>query len=44
MSRAKINKKLVFNEKGSFYFAENPNSNRWSNYTIGKYPTVLKDN
>jgi hypothetical protein len=28
MSRAKINKKLVFNEKGSFYFAENPNSNR----------------
>jgi len=28
ISRAKNKQKLVFNENGSFYFAENPNSNR----------------
>ena len=43
ISRAKNKQKLVFNEKGSFYFAENPNSNRWSSYTVGKYPFLLKD-
>lgn len=43
ISRAKNKQKLVFNQIGSFYFAENPNSNRWNNYIIGKYPFVLKD-
>ena len=43
ISRSKNKKKLVYNELGSFYFAENPNSNRWIIYQQGLYPLILKD-
>lgn len=34
---------LVFNEIGSFYFGENPNSDKWKGYQKGKYPLILRD-
>jgi hypothetical protein len=43
ISRAKNKSKLVDNEKGSFYFAENPSTNRWTIYQKGKYPLQLVD-
>jgi len=43
ISRAKNKQMLVVNEIGSFYFAENPNSNRWEGYQKSKYPLILKD-
>lgn len=43
ISRAKNKIKLVFNEIGSFYFAENPNSDKWKGYQLGKYSLILKD-
>lgn len=43
ISRAKNKMVLVFNEIGSFYFGENPNSDKWKGYQKGKYPLILRD-
>jgi hypothetical protein len=43
ITRAKNKNKLVSHEKGDFYFAENPSTNRWAEYQKGKYPLILKD-
>lgn len=43
IARYKNKKFLVKNEIGSFYFAENPNSNRWATYNQKQYPLILKD-
>jgi len=43
ISRVKNKIKLVFNEIGSFYFAENPNSDKWKGYQLGKYYLILRD-
>ena len=43
IGRGKNKEELVYNELGSFYFAENPNINRWKIYQKGKYLLILKD-
>lgn len=42
ISRVKNKLKLISNDIGSFYFAENPNSYKWKGYQEGKYPLIKK--
>lgn len=43
ISRAKNKHKEVSTEVGLFYFAENPNTNRWLLNQQGRFPLILKD-
>jgi hypothetical protein len=43
ISRGKNKQNLIYNEKGLFYFAENPTTNRWKLNHKGKYSLILKD-